>query len=517
MTVVGGVFAAALIAALASPAAAADIKLLPHPDQPVTVSLTGRIVEGDAERFLTVANLAKTEGHTVTAVALDSLGGLIAEAAKIAVSVRGAGIATEVASGATCTSACFLIFAAGEQKLADPGARIGVHSAKDLTGTETDRSATSTLTMARILRSFGVPERIIGRMVVATPDQVAWLTLDELRSMEVTMLDQPDQRPAPPGTKDQLPIGRLRTTWPLTLPTIADPKSQPSTSPQSLIPQRVVLYEEDPTDAQGKSYLGSVVWRTVAVSPAGLAVRADLEIPERRMTMTMSIRRNTDQALPASHVVEIVFNLAADFPFGGISNVPGILMKQAEQTRGAPLAGLAVKIMSGSFLVGLSAVDSEMKRNLELLRERSWVDLPIVYNNGRRAILAIEKGAPGDRVFNEALATWRDRDVPANDVLKTRPSEARPAAPSAHPDHARGDWTIQLGAFSEEGRARERLKEAQSMAQNLLHRAEGYTEKVVKGSRELYRARFAGLDKDGAEAACHYFKRNDIACMALKN
>jgi D-alanyl-D-alanine carboxypeptidase len=55
------------------------------------------------------------------------------------------------------------------------------------------------------------------------------------------------------------------------------------------------------------------------------------------------------------------------------------------------------------------------------------------------------------------------------------------------------------------------------MAQSLLVHAEGFTEKVMKGSKELYRARFAGLDKDGAEAACHYFKRNDIACISLKN
>jgi D-alanyl-D-alanine carboxypeptidase len=100
---------------------------------------------------------------------------------------------------------------------------------------------------------------------------------------------------------------------------------------------------------------------------------------------------------------------------------------------------------------------------------------------------------------------------------ETDAAAAEPPLAPARSGHARGDWTIQLGAFPEEGQARERLKEAQSMAQNLLHRAEGYTEKVVKGSKELYRARFAGLDKDGAEAACHYFKRNDIACMALKN
>jgi D-alanyl-D-alanine carboxypeptidase len=83
--------------------------------------------------------------------------------------------------------------------------------------------------------------------------------------------------------------------------------------------------------------------------------------------------------------------------------------------------------------------------------------------------------------------------------------------------HPHGEWMIQVGAFPEESQAKERLRAAQSMAQSMLARAEGFTEKVMKGSRELYRARFAGLDKDGAEAACHYFKRNDIACMALKN
>ena len=47
--------------------------------------------------------------------------------------------------------------------------------------------------------------------------------------------------------------------------------------------------------------------------------------------MTFSLRRNSDQALPASHTIKVMFNLPADFPFGGVSNVPGILMKQAEQ------------------------------------------------------------------------------------------------------------------------------------------------------------------------------------------
>ena len=138
-----------------------------------------------------------------------------------------------------------------------------------------------------------------------------------------------------------------------------------------------------------------------------LAVRADLEIPERRITMTFSLRRNTDQALPASHTIEVTFNLPAVFPFGGIQNVPGILMKQAEQTRGTPLAGLAVKVTSGFYLIGLSNIDADKERNLQLLKERAWFDIPVVYNNNRRAILALEKGTPGERAFAEAFKAWK--------------------------------------------------------------------------------------------------------------
>jgi hypothetical protein len=177
------------------------------------------------------------------------------------------------------------------------------------------------------------------------------------------------------------------------------------------VAQRVVLYEEDPNDPQGKRFVGSAIWRTETVSPGAglapeLAVRADIEIPDRRMTVTWSLRRNTDKALPASHTIEIMFNLPADFPGGGIANVPGVLMKQAEQTRGTPLAGLAVKVTNGFFLIGLSAVDADRQRNMQLLKDQEWFDVPIVYTNGGRAIMAVEKGPPGDRAFADAFAAW---------------------------------------------------------------------------------------------------------------
>jgi hypothetical protein len=198
----------------------------------------------------------------------------------------------------------------------------------------------------------------------------------------------------------------------LSKPKIPDRVGQPSSTEQAApVAQRVVLYDEDPGDPKGKQYVGSVIWRTEQVKPSGgqkadIAVRADIEIPDRKFKMTMSFRRNTDTSLPASHTAELTFILPADFTGGGVGNVPGILMKSNEQARGTPLAGLAVKVTDGFFLVGLSNVDADRQRNLQLLKERSWFDVPLVYVNQRRAIIAIEKGAPGERAFNDAFALW---------------------------------------------------------------------------------------------------------------
>jgi hypothetical protein len=204
-----------------------------------------------------------------------------------------------------------------------------------------------------------------------------------------------------------------KDTSPLAKPKIPDRVGQPSSSEDAVAPvsQRVVLYDEDPSDPKGKQYVGTVVWRTEPVKAsagqkADVAVRADIEIPDRKFKMTMSFRRNTDTSLPASHTAELTFILPPDFAGGGVGNVPGILMKSNEQARGTPLAGLAVKVTDGFFLVGLSNVDADRARNLQLLKERSWFDVPLVYVNQRRAIIAIEKGAPGERAFNDAFAAW---------------------------------------------------------------------------------------------------------------
>jgi D-alanyl-D-alanine carboxypeptidase len=78
-------------------------------------------------------------------------------------------------------------------------------------------------------------------------------------------------------------------------------------------------------------------------------------------------------------------------------------------------------------------------------------------------------------------------------------------------------WIIQVGALESEREARTRLDTARGKAQSILGKADPFTETVAKGDKQLYRARFAGLDKETAEAACRTLKRSYISCIAIRN
>lgn len=215
--------------------------------------------------------------------------------------------------------------------------------------------------------------------------------------------------PAPPAAP--APAAPATPAPSLSQPAPAAPASpQPAPAPVG-VAQRAALFEETPGAQQGALMPGTVVWRTQSIAvgqgqPPDLAIVGEIQIPERRMTVTLTIRRNLDQTLPASHTIEVFFTLPRDFQFGGVTEVPGVLMKGSEQARGIPLVGQAVRISPGFFLIGLSAFDADRQSNTQSLRTRGFFDIPLRYDNGRRAILTVEKGSTGERTFDEALTAW---------------------------------------------------------------------------------------------------------------
>jgi D-alanyl-D-alanine carboxypeptidase len=76
---------------------------------------------------------------------------------------------------------------------------------------------------------------------------------------------------------------------------------------------------------------------------------------------------------------------------------------------------------------------------------------------------------------------------------------------------------IQIGATDDAEKANALLARARSENHALLAGAQPFTEKVQKGDSTLYRARFAGLGADRAEAACKKLKRAGFACFTTRN
>jgi hypothetical protein len=175
------------------------------------------------------------------------------------------------------------------------------------------------------------------------------------------------------------------------------------------IVSHAVLYQEDALDPHGKRYFGTVTWHLDPGSGSGsnssAAIKGDVEI-DKQMNATVSLRRNIDSEMPASHIMEVKFNWPDDVTHSGVDVLKGVSMKAVESARGAPLSALTAKVTPKYFMIALSSGDVDMKRNVLLLKGKEWFDIPIVYSSGSRAVLAIEKGADGDRAFKEAFAAW---------------------------------------------------------------------------------------------------------------
>jgi hypothetical protein len=225
----------------------------------------------------------------------------------------------------------------------------------------------------------------------------------------------PPIAPAPPGDPAAAPGDPAAAPGDVAAaqaPAEGAPAPPPAPADAALpVGQRAIFYEERTNVAQGSAETGSIVWTTVNESPGGdlppePAIRAEAAIPGKDVQLRMTIRRNGDRTLPASHIIEMIFLTPEGFEGGGIENVLRVSMKGSEQETGSPLIGIPAKIADGYFLVALNDSKGEMDANLALLQQRAWIDVPIVYKSGRRALITMEKGIPGAKVFDDTLKAW---------------------------------------------------------------------------------------------------------------
>ena len=185
-------------------------------------------------------------------------------------------------------------------------------------------------------------------------------------------------------------------------------------APAGSIPvaQRAAMLVDAPEEPQKfKTFVGSSVWKLESVNrgqgqPLTQAVRAEADLGDSRMKVTILLQLNTDDNLPASHTMTIRFAPAPDSPFPQVDEIDMPQMRNEVSPSVDSLFGVVAKITQGMFLIGFSREPTLLTRNLEMLKMRGWLDIPMRLADGRIAKITIEKGPAGDRIVNDAFTAW---------------------------------------------------------------------------------------------------------------
>lgn len=240
--------AAASIALMLTPSAGQAMNFafdpLEHEPNKGVIIATGEIRPGDDEKLHGL--VAALPGNTVLlGITLSSPGGNLVEGVRLATTIRNTSLTT--GAHGTCASACFLMFAAGTKRLVFGDARIGVHSAS-LDGMETAGSQAVTTQMARKAADFGVPPAIIGKMVTTAAGDMAWLSQDDLRSMDVELVNT-RQASYEPGSPLRPGVASAANTG---IRPASGPAPQISTGPQAASAGTAPPADSSPTFLAGR-------------------------------------------------------------------------------------------------------------------------------------------------------------------------------------------------------------------------------------------------------------------------
>jgi cell division septation protein DedD len=99
------------------------------------------------------------------------------------------------------------------------------------------------------------------------------------------------------------------------------------------------------------------------------------------------------------------------------------------------------------------------------------------------------------------------RLIPTANAADAAPARRGPAAP--------GEWAIQIGAFANQGQARNALFAAEGHAHVELAVAHPYVTSVHQGRTVLWRARMTGMSRETAIGACEKITHGHSTCIVL--
>jgi hypothetical protein len=245
------------------------------------------------------------------------------------------------------------------------------------------------------------------------PDRIGETGTDRVAPApgEVARTPPPPAAPAAPPA----PAPVVATPQPAPVPPASTPP--PSPAPAAAAPpaigvanRAVLLLQGEGQDPRTSivSRQGQVVWRMepVAGQPNEIALRADIDFAQSRVQVEMSIQRNRDASLPASHLVQLRFVPGANAELGTVQSIATLEFRQVENQPGYQLAGQGIPVVANLFLIALSQVEQTRQLNEQMMRTRPLIYTEFVLADGKRGAILFEKGVSGEQLFAEAFRRW---------------------------------------------------------------------------------------------------------------
>ncbi|MBV8796056.1 MAG: hypothetical protein JO136_14075, partial [Hyphomicrobiales bacterium] len=212
---------------------------------------------------------------------------------------------------------------------------------------------------------------------------------------------------------------------PAATPQPAQPSAQGAASPATPAPEAAPSAPAAPAPSAGRAAmliasadnpqkpavsLGSTVWSLIPPAPnqpATVGVKAEADIPDLKMHATMTLRKNTDPTLQATHTIDLKFSFAEGAPITGFKDVGLPQMRKEDSTAAEALTSVKVKISDTYFLIALAKGEADIARNLDLMQTRSWFDFPLLLNDDRIAKVVFQKSAEGQAMLEKAFDAWK--------------------------------------------------------------------------------------------------------------
>ncbi len=188
---------------------------------------------------------------------------------------------------------------------------------------------------------------------------------------------------------------------------------------ETIAVQQAFLFEADPSTAQLPPNAQKIIaspgltkWSLEQMDggsglPMETVARGEVDLQQLGVKLDMQIRKSNDGSA-VSHTIVMRFTHRDDDVDHQVVSISKLEMKdQADDAIGNALKVFATPVAPDFFILGLSDIPAEVERNMQFLQSKNWLLIDVIFSNGQRGTLAIEKGSTGFQVIADAIRNWQ--------------------------------------------------------------------------------------------------------------